>query len=280
MIEATTIELPDINEILQGVGIIDSGYNNKTKTINEWVILHRQNIVENQKLINKTDEISKVQVFKILIIDFLMRAMKGERGVILRKSIDKRINYFSDLNTNNYSAIFRETNYRWGAETGIWVLKNVTQEINRNYGWEWIEYFSQAENNHESNFQDDPFLKIKYISYKVRDLALSNFNNKYIANDLHVVRIATRLGLLNYGFNLIDHASVEMGNNPSSKKQYLFLHKLFHNLSQTTNGKYSPVDIDRSFWHFGRTICKSKPKCSVCPIKEICLTGKVKNKQL
>ena len=136
-----------------------------------------------------------------------------------------------------------------------------------------LEKIEIIENNYLTNFEDDPFLKVKYIGFKVRDLSVSNFNNKYIANDLHVVRISTRIGLLNYGYHILKNDKYEMGNNPSNKKQYLFLHQLFQFLSNSTNNLYSPSDIDRTFWHLGRSICTVKPKCNKCPINNICLTG-------
>ncbi|MBU1091618.1 hypothetical protein KKA27_02035 [Patescibacteria group bacterium] len=120
----------------------------------------------------------------------------------------------------------------------------------------------------KDNFQNDELLTIKYIGFKTRDLALSEFNNNYVANDLHVSRIMTRIGLLNYGFDLVKDNDLEMGNNPGDNKNYLFLHKLVLRLSDLLDRKYSPTDLDRIFWHFGRSICKNKPQCNEnkCPI--------------
>jgi len=47
-------------------------------------------------------------------------------------------------------------------------------------------------------------------------------------------------------------------------------------LSEMTGENFLAADLDRIFWHFGKTICQSKPKCSDCPIKPNCLTGKYK----
>ena len=119
-------------------------------------------------------------------------------------------------------------------------------------------------------------MNIKNIGFKLRDLALSNFNPHYAAFDLHVSRVPTRIGLLNYGFELLNESGIEMGNNPADNKNYLFLHRLFIKLSKMTGEKFLAVDFDRIFWHFGKTICQSKPKCSDCPIKQSCLTGTYK----
>ena len=83
----------------------------------------------------------------------------------------------------------------------------------------------------------------------------------------------TRIGLLNYGFDLLSDPNVEMGNNPSDDKNYLFLKKLVLKFCKLMNNKYSPSDFDKIFWHYGRTICSSKPKCLKCLINNYCLTG-------
>ena len=84
----------------------------------------------------------------------------------------------------------------------------------------------------------------------------------------------TRMGILNYGFTLLKDKNLEMGNNPGNEKNYLFLYRLILKLSSLTKNKYSPVDLDRIFWHLGRSLCGSRPKCINCPINEVCLTGK------
>jgi hypothetical protein len=109
---------------------------------------------------------------------------------------------------------------------------------------------------------------------KLRDLALSNFSPHYAAFDLHVTRVLTRIGWLNYGFPLVGNNDLEMGNNPGNGKNYLFLHSLFVLLSSMTGSKYTPVDLDRIFWHLGKSTCGAKTTCFGCPIKEECLTGK------
>jgi adenine-specific DNA glycosylase len=36
---------------------------------------------------------------------------------------------------------------------------------------------------------------------------------------------------------------------------------------------YSPREIDRVFWHFGRAVSKATPNCANCPLTGICLTA-------
>ena len=104
-------------------------------------------------------------------------------------------------------------------------------------------------------------------------MALSVFNPNYVAFDRHVVRLISRTGLLNLGYKFVSK-ELDIGTDPSKQENYLFLHQLICKLSEQTKGIYKPVDIDRCFWHYGRTICKKEPKCPICPLKKICLTGK------
>ncbi len=270
------MKLPEINQVLDGIQTVESRVDNKINSIENWITYQRSNIIENRKLIKKQSEQAKISIFKKLIIDFLMRAVRGERGGYLRDSIELNINSFEDLNEENYKRSIIDGKYRWGLETGIFILREVVKTIEENYDWNWKQYFDEVDEKYATNFEDDPFKQIKYIGFKVRDLAVSNFNDRYVANDLHVVRVATRIGLLNYGFHIMGDDRYEMGNNPSDERNYLFLHQLFQHLSNETANRYSPVDIDRIFWHLGRSICKKRPKCDKCPIKHICLTGKAR----
>lgn len=139
--------------------------------------------------------------------------------------------------------------------------------------WNWKLYFDRVERGKEKNFRDDILLKIHNVGPKVRDLALSNFNPNYAAFDLHVVRVIARIGLLAYGWDVTGDRSVEFGTNPSDNDNYLFLHKLFLHMSDLCGGGFTPVDLDRVFWHLGRCKCKAITNCATCPIRVACLTG-------
>jgi hypothetical protein len=200
--------------------------------------------------------------------------MRGERGGILNKELQCSIQAKQDLTYENYLDLLKRANYRWGATTGAQVINDVTNVFKNRYGWDWKVYFDEADKYAETDFLQDELLKIRNIKFKVRDLALSSFNPNYVANDLHVVRVISRVGLLNYGFDLLGNGDLEMGNNPANRRNYLFLHKLVLKLSRLMNDEYSPADLDRIFWNFGRSICNANPKCFKCPIKNQCLTGK------
>lgn len=270
------IKLPDINEIISKIIEIKASFNGKSQKIEVWLKEHRNQIEKNQSLIKCKSDENDIKILLSFLRDLLIRAMKGERGNILYEELKNLIRSKKDLNEENYQRILQKARYRWGSKVGKKVMSEVVKVFAKELKWDWEKYFERAENCFETDFQEDELLKIKHVKLKVRDLALSHFNPNYVANDLHVVRVMTRTGLLNYGFDLLRENKLEMGNSPSNKKNYLFLHRLVHKLSKLTNKKYSAADLDRIFWFFGKSICDTKPKCSQCPIKNLCLTGQYK----
>jgi len=271
------IELPEVNYVITTIQKVNSEYDKVSKPISEWVGDHRQQINNNAAVISRKSDKNDVKILMILLSDLLMRFMQGDSGVKIRKALERNLKTKDDLTREKYLQILREAQYRW-VDDGVNVMDSVVNYFGKELKWNWRTYFSDAERYHKTNFIEDHLLKIKHIKYKVRDLALSNFNPNYIANDLHIVRVSTRLGLLNYGFDLLSSPNFEMGNNPSNLKNYLFLHSLFLKLSEMTDNKWCLSDFDRSFWHFGRTICNNVPQCAACPIRKVCLTGKIMTK--
>ena len=268
------ISVPEIKSIIPFIVEVKASFKEETHLIKEWVEKHRQYIQYNQQLlINKSEE-NDIKILVSLLTDLLIRAMKGERGDTLNGELRGSIHTKQDLTYKNYLDLLEKAKYRWGAKTGAQVITDVVSIFENKYGWDWKIYFDEAEQYAESNFLHDELLKIKNVSFKVRDLALSSFNPNYVANDLHVVRVISRIGLLNYGFSLLGDSELEMGNNPANGKNYLFLHKLVLKLSRFADNEYSPADLDRIFWNFGRSICNATPKCSKCPINNQCLTGR------
>ncbi|MBA3046411.1 MAG: hypothetical protein KKH41_01490 [Candidatus Thermoplasmatota archaeon] len=268
------IELPDVNKIISEIIEVKAKSDETTQTIEKWVKDHRDDIKKNTELIKNRYDSNDLKILIIFLDSLLVRAMSGERGSKVKNELILSIKSKKDLNYKNYVQILNNADYRWGAEKGAPVIDGVVTYFRDELKWDWVIYFKNAEKNYRDNFQDDKLLKIKNVGYKLRDLALSNFNENYVANDLHVVRIMTRLGLLNYGFELLEDDKLEMGNNPSNENNYLFLHKLILRISELTGEKYSPSDLDRIFWHFGRTICKAKRMCKDCPVNALCLTSK------
>lgn len=266
------IEIPDINEILPKMIEVESTFNNRTMKISDWVNEHKTRIKENKKLIVNESEKNDIKVLGKLIRDLLVRYMSGERGIKIYNEFKKIIKSKNDLNVENYEKILKNAKYRWTIEDGVKIMSEVVSIFKDKYEWDWEKYFNLAEKYKEDDFQQDEMLRIKNIGFKLRDLALSSFSKNYVAFDSHVVTVITRIGLLNYGFDLLKDRDLEMGNNPAKQKNYLFLHKLILKLSKLSN--YSPTELDRIFWLFGKSVCKTDPKCEACPIKYCCLTGR------
>ena len=228
-----------------------------TQTVEQW----RLNYLKELKLNNSFDNIEK---FKVFVTSLLLRANRGEVGGKLYNAFNNRVKKFSDLDKRNIKKTLKESGYRFQNQ-GTETVLNFKKLLLNKYNEKWNQYLKEAKESYKNNFIDDDFLKIKGVSFKVRDLALSCFLKEYSANDFHVVDVLVRTGLVLYGYG-----DLNFGTNPNNEKNYLFLRNLIIKISEQTF--YSPGEIDRMFWHFGRAICKSKPLCEQCPIKNICLT--------
>jgi len=269
------IMIPNVSETLESLMAVESTFDGITRQIRQWVSEHRTEIKKNKGLIenNRTGE-NDILILNLFLTDLLVRAIKGEMGKRVSKELHKTIKTKADLVEANYCDILKNSNYRWGVEDGAKVISDVVHHVHSVLKWNWSDYIERAEREKKSNYPSDPILKIRNISFKLRDLALSNFSPYYAAFDLHVTRVLTRIGWLNYGFPFLANADFEMGNNPGNGKNYLFLHRLFIALFEMTKREYTPVDLDRIFWHFGKSICGAKSKCNLCPIAAQCPTGR------
>lgn len=268
------IAIPDVNESLERLIAVKSTFDGTTQPIRQWVSVHRAEIEKNRSLIDNDSAEHDIHVLNMFLRDLLVRAIKGEMGSRVYEQLNVTIKTKADLTEANYRQVLKNANYRWGVDDGSKVISEVVQYVHSVLRWNWRAYIERAENEKETNYQSDPMLRIKNISFKLRDLALSNFSPYYAAFDLHVTRVLTRLGWLNYGFPFLGNPDMEMGNDPGNDKNYLFLHSLFISISDMTKGEYTPVDLDRILWHFGKSICGAKSKCYVCPVNAECPTGK------
>lgn len=261
------ISPPDINLLMKKILPVEASFiggyihpilgKTATQTIEQW----RLNYLEELELNNSLDNIGK---FKVFVTSLLLRANKGEIGGKLYNAFNKRIKGFNDINKENVRGVLRDAGYRFQKQ-GTETVLNSKELLFSKYQGKWDKYFKEAKENYRNNFPNDDFLEIKGISFKVRDLALSCFLKEYSANDFHVVDVLVRTGLILYGYG-----DLNFGTNPNNKKDYLFLRNLIIKISGKIH--YSPGEIDRIFWHFGRATCKNKPLCGKCPIKDICLS--------
>jgi endonuclease III len=263
------IDPPDINALIKDILPIEASFTGDpgrpgsgrvvVQSIEQWRLSYLKELEVNNSLNN-------IEKFKVFITSLLLRANRGEVGGRLYSAFNDKINDFKDLDRKTVAAVLKDAGYRFQFQ-GIETVLDVKKLLLDRYQGKWDGYFREAKENYRDNFLDDDFLEIKGVGFKVRDLALSCFLKEYSANDFHVVDVLVRTGLILYGYG-----DLNFGTNPNNNENYLFLRKLIIEISEQT--PYSPGEIDRIFWHFGRAICKSKPSCEECPIKNICLTYK------
>lgn len=262
-----TVSYPNLKEVIKPILGVKATINGRTQTIEEWRKEYLRQLQVNR-------EKSSIQIFNTFASALLERQMGGESYNKRIQLLNERIKEYKDITRENISKILKETGYRW-PDKGVEVCLKLKELTEKNFDWK--TYFNKAEKEYENNFVDDPFLRIKYVgttgSFKVRDFALSEFSKYYLANDLHIVRLIKRTGLLIEGYG-----DYNLGTNQSDPKDYLFLKRLAIKLAKDSgwgsDEGYSLGEIDKIFWHFGRTICKAKPSCEECPIKSVCLTGR------
>jgi hypothetical protein len=269
------ISVPEPNTIMSLLMEIESTFDGEKRIISAWIDDHRVEISSNKQLVANFSDTNDIEILLIFLQNLLVRAMTGEAGIKTHAALKAAIKDKSCLNREVYETALANANYRWGSKAGGATIAKVVDYFGRRLKWNWQAYLDMAQAHKADNFQSDYLLTIKNIGYKVRDLALSSFDPAYAAFDLHVTRVATRIGLLNHGYALLGDTNIEMGSNPADEKNYLFLHKLFLKLSDQTDSEYSPADFDRAFWHLGRTFCGASPACGRCPLHDHCLTGRI-----
>ncbi len=272
-----TLLLPDVSTTLEKLMLIEASFRKTTQTIGEWVNEHRDAIKTNLKLTQERSDENDMKVLRILLRELLM-TVSGNAGERLRHALDEIVKTKDDLTPENYERVLKQARYRWGSR-GSQVMKDVVSYFKDTLHWNWEAYLEQAASDgaKQSNFSHDKLRKITHVGPKVRDLALSNFNENYAAFDLHVIRVVARIGLVGYGWELTKDAGIEFGTDPSDKSNYLFFRRLFIELARLAGGRFTPVDLDRIFWHHGRGLCQVTTQCGKCPINDVCLTGKQRN---
>lgn len=258
-----SVEFPNINEVIDPLLDVKITFDREKSTIRELKDSYLKDLDKSRKL-------SKMQIFIYFASALLERQILGESYIKRIQLMNGRWKSYEDVTAESIKEILKESRYRF-PPAGIEVILKLKELTEKDFEWE--NYFKEAEDNYENNFSKDNFLKIRFVWYKVRDFAISEFSKFYLANDIHIIRMIKRTGLLINGYGDID-----IGTDPSNTNEYLFLKRLIVRLSKESGwekGKgYSPGEIDKIFWHFGRNICKSDPLCNKCPIKDVCLTGK------
>ncbi|MCX6731806.1 MAG: hypothetical protein NTX55_02340 [Candidatus Parcubacteria bacterium] len=256
-----TIKLPDLDILIKNIlsSSVKSEFKGEFKNIEEW----RKHYLDEIKKYSSYNDVKKFNLF--VFGGLLMQSVKGEIGERLERAANEIILNFEDIKPENIEEVFKQSGFRLRNRRSVPLdfLNIFTKRYNR----DWDKYFDEAQKNYKENFIEDNILKVNGVGFKTRDLALSCFLKEYSANDFHVIHVLTRTGLILYGFG-----DLNFGTNPRNDKNYLFLRYLMIKFSKQIG--CSPGELDRIFWHFGRAVCKNKPDCDNCPIKDFCLTGK------
>jgi len=269
------IQIPELKEILVKIQDVETlpvegiGEDKKTKkTIGDRIKDYNRELKENNNKRN-SERI-------IIYCGHLLARASNEKyflpfiEYLLKEHPEINETIYNDRVRNVLKIKLIDLGYRW-ANTGPEVIYKAIDLFNTKYDGKITSYLEEARklNNAQNDFPADQFLKIKYVKYKVRDLGLSIFLNEYIAIDTLIIRTILRTGLILKGYYL--------GIAPYSdiQNRYLKIRKILYNLAKEVD--FTLGEIDRAFWNFGRSICKSRnPKCDFCPISEICVINSKK----
>jgi hypothetical protein len=97
-----TLELPDISGILEKLMPLESSFDSRTQTIDEWIKEQRNQISKNLALIQNSSDENDMKVLRIFFRELLMRNIVGEAGERLHKSLCKFVKTKDDLIQENY----------------------------------------------------------------------------------------------------------------------------------------------------------------------------------
>ena len=205
------------------------------------------------------------RIFCRLVDEFTMRAAKGKTGSKLFTFFRSHpnVNIFN-LSKSEFLRIFKGKRF---AGNDAQVALDCRKIFLNRYAGDWGKYFDEAEKlRGKNNFEDDPFLKIKGIGFKTRDLGLESFSKDFIAIDVHIRRTLFRTGLIAKGFQY----GLELPSGANYNKDYINFISICRKISE--EAKISLMEMDKSLWYFGEKICGNEPKCNQCPLfnKNLC----------
>ncbi len=256
------INVPDSEDILSFISDVDAEFGEERRSIDEWRVDYRESL---------TDALARpdIDIFNGFINSLLERAMSGEAWARRHEAFQESFRSFDDITPARVADVLKRSGYRFPSD-GLSVIL-AAKEIVTSKDFSWRGYVSLAEEAYGSDFAEDVFLDIKGVGLKTRDLALSELSERFIAVDLHVVRVVTRTGLILRGYG-----DPRITTDVSKDGGYLFFHDLILKLARDTGwpeSGYSPGEMDRMLWNFGRAVCGSTPRCSTCPLRGACLTS-------
>lgn len=260
-----TYEPPDFLKILNLLLPLMLSWQGRTYTINDW----REKILREVKENRKQTKIKTFNRFVSALLEGFRT--KGKDYELRIELMNRYFHDFSDVTEENIQQILIVHKYSLKTR-GLEIILNA-RRIAEPSPFQWEQYFCEAERRYESGYVTDNFFEINGVGKKVRDFALSEFSTFYCAIDRHIADVIRRTGLLLYGYGQPD-----FGTSPT--ENYNFLQRLIVKFSKETGWApdssqgYSPKEIDTMLWFFSQEggICKARPGCSRCPIKDLCLT--------
>ncbi len=254
---------PEPTQVLGGISDVRATLAGETRSIDTWRAQYREDLTAARQ---KPD----IAIFNSFVNCLLERAMPGEAWTRRMEVFEEAFASLADVTPERIAEVLQRVGYRFPAG-GLTVVL-AAKRIVTSDGFSWWSYVQRAEESYENDFREDPFLGIKGVAFKTRDLALSELSGRFVAIDLHIVRVTTRTGLLLHGYG-----HPEITTDVGRPKGYLFFHDLMLKLARRTGWPeedgYSPGEIDRMLWHFGRSVCKATPLCTKCPLQDLCLTA-------
>ena len=272
------IRLPDVKSLLKQTLDVKVKEDNRTATVGEWVE-DNVNVIRNMK--KKSDDYQ----FAHFLCELLRRGgreMKEETK--FKESF--RLNMVPEINLMNVRPKVRKSEaliaklrekakgqdierllkivegseYAFGAGVALWVIIGAKYVVYHRYGG-LKNYLEEAERNIEDGFKKDKLFKILFIGNKVRDVALSLFNENYLGVDVRIMGVLFRTGLVCYSYYFgIQIPKYEL---PSD---YLEIRSLCYKLAEEAD--ITPFRFDRIMWHFGGFCVSSYKNCKICPVTE------------
>jgi len=265
------IDVPEPSDVLTRIANVEAEDGGIRRSIAQWREWYREDLTT-------APQKPPLSIFCRFVNSLLERAITATSWKRRLEGFQKSFVSFKAITDESVSKVLDETGYRF-PEDGLTVVRKA-KEIATAPTFTWSSYIEKAEQFYETDFPDDLFRRIRCVGFKTRDLALSELSDRFAAMDVHLVRVISRTGLLLHGYGVMD-ASTEVAKDISTDvgkdSGYLFFHALILKLARRTGwpgSGYSPGEIDRMIWNFGRTVCNNSPNCKPCPLAGICLTSK------
>lgn len=250
------IEVSDLLAAIDGLRSSEPMWS-MTKSVQKWIMGVRGEMLRLRK--GTDDMIFAEFVTRLLSVASNEKVWwaKTRDNLLTMAPIERKLVMVDDL----MLPYLKSDGYRFPAK-GASVISQALSVFKYRLNGNWQDYFIGADLCARDGFLDCPFLKIKGVGRKTRDLALTDFTLQYPVIDVHVKRVMGRTGLAG-------SVAVNLKKDSPSKKEYDGLRDRCFELAKE-NG-LMPAELDRLLWHFGRLICKKTPLCSNCSLQSKCL---------